>query len=351
MMKIIRLVALSLVLGILLTACSENSGGGTTAAVADKADNSSSGAADHGNIQKPSSPLRYSLGTGSSGGNFYLIGGGATTILNNKLPDYFVITAEETGGSTANLTMIQNGEAEIGIAMTSTLDSSITGEPLDKVRGMVPLYPSYMTMYSLKSANINTLTDLNGRIIGLGSKGAAMDSVLRQAFDEMEIKPSSIYNDGFGATASAVGDGQLDAAVMFSYPPFSSITELEATQDLGFIGLTEEEQKQLTDMFPFYSPDVLPAGSYKGITEDLPVVTEWNMLVGSTDVSQEYGYLLTKTLFESNPELVEIHKSLTHAVPEYCKYFNIPLHAGTVQYLKEIGSDIPAELIPEEYVE
>ena len=32
------------------------------------------------------------------------------------------------------------------------------------------------------------------------------------------------------------------------------------------------------------------------------------------------------------------------------KIMSIPLHAGTVQYLTEIGVDVPEELIPEEYI-
>lgn len=345
-----------------MTACGSSSNG---TAAAEKTGAADAGAqstqagetaqqADSG-IAKPSSPLRYSLGTSSSGGNFYLVGGGIATILNNSLPDYFVITAEETGGSTANLTMIQNGEMEVGIAMASSLaeakegTAEWTGGPMDKVRGMVALYPSYLTMYALSSSGIKNIDDFNGKIIGLGSKGAAMDNVLRQAFTKMGITPSSIYNDGHGATASAVSDGQVDAAVLFSFPPFAAISELEATQKLNFIGLTPEQQKKLTDMYPFYTASTMPAGSYKGATEDVPTVTEWNMLVCSSDVPEDYIYLMTKTLLENNPQLMEIHKSLEYCTADNILNYNIPLHAGTVRYLQEVGINVPDELIPPEY--
>ena len=331
-----------------MTACGGSSGTPATAGGGDTASKGeSAAAADQGDqaagegIEKPSSPLRYSLGTSSSGGNFYLVGGGIATILNNSLPDYFVITSEETGGSTANLTMIQNGEME-GTA-------EWTGGPMDKVRGMVALYPSYMTMYALSSSGIKNISDFNGKIVGLGSKGAAMDSVLRAAFDKMGVKPASIYNDGHGATASAVADGQVDAAVLFSFPPFAAISELEATQELNFIGLTPEEQKQLTDMYPFYTAATMPAGSYKGATEDVPTVTEWNMLVCSSEVPEDYIYLMTKTLLENNPQLMEIHKSLEYCTAENILNYNVPLHAGTVRYLQEVGIEVPDELIPPEY--
>ena len=66
-----------------MTACGGSSGTATTAGGGDTAaKEESAAAADQGDqaagegIEKPSSPLRYSLGTSSSGGNFYLVGGG-----------------------------------------------------------------------------------------------------------------------------------------------------------------------------------------------------------------------------------------------------------------------------------
>ncbi|MGI5057020.1 TAXI family TRAP transporter solute-binding subunit [Treponema socranskii] len=296
-------------------------------------------------------PKRYSLGTSSSGGNFYLVGGGLATIINNALPSKFVITAEETGGSTANLAMIESGQAEIGIAMTSALYEGAkgiakwtNGKPMTKVRGLVPLYPSYMTMYTLSTNGIRKLTDYNGKIVGLGSKGAAMDSVLRAAFELLKIKPAAIFNDGHGATANAVSQGQVDVAVLFSYPPFAAITELEATKSLRFIGLTPDEQKFFTTTYPFYSAATMPKGSYAGVTADLPTVSEWNMLVCSADIPDEEAYLLAKTLFEKNAALLAVHKSLQYCTPQNALNFNIPLHPGVVAYLQENGISVPAEL-------
>lgn len=327
----------------------------TTEAAADETTEAADVTADTDGIEAPASPEYFSLGSGSSGGNFYLVGGGIATVLNNALPDYFVITSEETGGSTANLTMIQNGEAEFGITLTSSIAEAVAGEaewtggPMDKIRGLAPLYPSYLTIYTLADSGIETLDDLSGKIVGLGSKGAAMDSIFREAFPAMGIEPSSIFNDGHGATATALSDGQIDAALLFTLPPFAAITELEATKDLTFVGLTQEQQDYLTTTYPFYKADVLPAGSYKGITEDLPVVSEWNMLVTTSDLSEDYAYLITKTLMENNPALVEVYKGLSYATPENALNFNCPLHAGTVKYLEEIGIDVPEELIPAEY--
>ena len=299
-------------------------------------------------VAKPSSPERYSYGTSSTGGNFYVVGGGMSTVLNNLLPDYFVITAEETGGSTANLTMIENGDIEMGIAMTSAIAGQ-TAKGAKKIRGLVPLYPSYLTMYALAESGIKTTADLNGKIVGFGSKGMAMDAVFRASFPAMGITPSQIFNDGHAATASAIADGQVDAALLFSLPPFAAITELEASRELNFIPLTPEQQKYLVDTYPFYMPDAIPAGAYKGVKVDTPVVSEWNVLVVSSEVPEDYAYIIAKTLYENNPELVKVYRGLTYVNTENAFKFNCPLHTGVVKYLKEIGIEVPAEFLPPEY--
>ena len=356
-MKRIATVVLAAAMAWSLTACGTEAeqAAPETSAAAQGQEAASTETVDAGSIEAPSSPERYSLGGGSSGGNFYLVGGGIATTLNNALPDYFVITSEETGGSTANLTMLQNGDIEMGISMTSSMSEAWegvaewTGGPMDKLRGMVPLYPSYLTMYALKSSGITTLDDFNGKIVGLGSMGAAMDSIFREALPAMGINPSAIFNDGHGATATAVSDGQIDAALLFSLPPFAAITELAATQELSFIGLTKEQQDYLVNTYPFYSADVMPGGSYAGQPEDLDVVSEWNMLVTSSEVPEDYVYLMTKTMFESTAALEEVYKGMSFCTPENCVNFNIPLHTGVIRYLEEVGVEVPEALIPPEY--
>ena len=74
-----------------------------------------------------------------------------------------------------------------------------------------------------------------------------------------------------------------------------------------------------------------------------------SMLVVSKDLSADYVYLLTKTLLENNPKLLEIHKSLKYTTDKNILNFNIPLHPGTIRYLKEKGIEVPAKLIPPEY--
>ena len=189
-MKRITALVLGGAMVLALTGCGGQTGNktagsgtaGSSGAATGAAPGSGAASVDTAGVEAPGAPERYSVGGGSAGGNFYVVGGGIATVVNNLLPEYFVMTAEETGGGTANLTMLQNGDVEFGVTMTSCIDEAARGEaewtggkPLDKIRGMVPLYPSYLTIYGLKGSNLGTLQDLDGKIVGFGSKGAAMD--------------------------------------------------------------------------------------------------------------------------------------------------------------------------------
>jgi TRAP transporter TAXI family solute receptor len=307
-------------------------------------------------IPPPASPYKYSLGSGSVGGNFYLMGGGLAQTINKHLPKYFLVTSETTGGSTANIILLQNGDAEFGVVMTSALAEGLRGKAEwtngivhDKIRGLVPLYPSWLTLYTLADSGIKSLKDLNGRIVGLGSKGAAMDSIFRQVLTEQGIVPKQIHNDGHAATATALASKVIDAALLFSYPPFASIAELESSHKLYFVPLTPEEQKAITDRYDFYVASALPAGSYAGTPEDVPGVSEWNLLATSAEVPEDLAYLVAKTLFENIGDMIAVHQSAKYMTPENSVNFNIPLHSGVVRYLKEVGIDLPPERIPPEY--
>lgn len=308
-----------------------------------------------GGVPLPKSPKRYSVAGGSIGGNFYIFGAGIASVLNKHLPQYFFLTAETTGGGSANLIMLQNGEAELGVAMASSLYESqrgvadwTRGKKMTKIRSVVALYPSWLTLYTMKNAGISSLSDLNGKIVGLGSKGMAMDSIFRQFFADQGIVPKQIHNDGHGATATAMQNGVIDAALLFSYPPFAAISELESTKALNFVPLSEKEQKALMDKYDFYTKGEIPKGSYKAIETPVRSVSEWNMLVSSSEVPADYVYLVTKTLCERVDEMIQIHGSARNITLANTLNSNIPLHEGTVRYMREKGMSVPEKLLPPE---
>ena len=62
---------------------------------------------------------------------------------------------------------------------------------------------------------------------------------------------------------------------------------------------------------------------------------------------EESVYLVTKAIFENLAALHEIHKATRDVTLENALFgIGAPLHPGAVRYYREIGFDIPPELMP-----
>jgi hypothetical protein len=70
-------------------------------------------------------------------------------------------------------------------------------------------------------------------------------------------------------------------------------------------------------------------------------------MICQASLTEDMVYQLAKALYEHNDYLFKIHPAAKYTTPENAaKYSPIPLHPGAIKYLKEIGVEVPAKLIP-----
>jgi hypothetical protein len=70
-------------------------------------------------------------------------------------------------------------------------------------------------------------------------------------------------------------------------------------------------------------------------------------MICQASMDKELVYKLVKALYEHQDYLKQIHPSAAYTTPENAvKYSPIPLHPGTIKYLKEVGVDVPRRLVP-----
>jgi TRAP-type uncharacterized transport system substrate-binding protein len=63
-------------------------------------------------------------------------------------------------------------------------------------------------------------------------------------------------------------------------------------------------------------------------------------------VDSDLVYNLTKAVFEHQDYMIKIHPFAKYTTPENAvKHAVIPLHPGSIKYLKEKGVSIPSRLI------
>ena len=116
-----------------------------------------------------------SIGTGGTGGVWYPLGGAMANILTKTVPGMRV-TAEVTGGSVDNITLIRTGRSELGFSMVDAAWDAYRGQGKFKekveLRTLAVFYPQKNHVVTLEGSGIEKMADLRGKRVSVGSPGS-----------------------------------------------------------------------------------------------------------------------------------------------------------------------------------
>jgi TRAP transporter TAXI family solute receptor len=294
-----------------------------------------------------------SIGTGGTGGIYYPYGGGVAEIWSKYVPGVKAV-AEVTGASVENVKLAHKGETVIGEVMGDVADAGLNGTgkfngKKHDILSMAIMYPNLLQVVTLKKSGITDIEQIKGRNISSGSPGSGTNFMAEAVFKALGI-PLDAYKDSrlsFTESANALRDGTIDVGVWSVGPGTSSILDLATTHDIHMIAFTPEQIQKILAANAKYSSVELSGGVYRGVEEAVPTIGVWNVMICQASLDTDMVYTLAKTLFEKNDYLLKIHPSAAYTTPENAvKYSPIPLHPGTIKYLKEIGIAVPEQLMP-----
>ena len=287
-----------------------------------------------------------SIGTGTAGGVYYVLGGGMANILTNKLG--VPTNPEATNASVENLKFIRAGKMEMGFTMADAAYEAFKGEDKFKdgkvnVRALLALYPNHMQVVTLEGKGINKLSDIKGKRIGTGPANSGTEVTALRLLEAVGIdKDKDVTRERLpiAQMVDALKDGKIDAFFWVSGIPAGAVSDLASTPGAKIKLLDHAEALDtLNKKFgPLYSKGTIAANSYAGQDKPVANITVWNLLVVDEKLSDEMAYKITKTLIENQPELVKIHKEAANiAVAAQGQSSPIPYHPGAKKYLKEKG--------------
>jgi len=294
-----------------------------------------------------------SIGTGGTGGIYYPYGGGVAEIWTRYVKDVRAV-AEVTGASVENVKLAHKGETVIGEVMGDVAVAGFNG--LSKFKGkkhdilsMAIMYPNLLQVVALKKSGITNIEQIKGKKISSGSPGSGTNFMAETVFKALGI-PLDSYKDSrlsFTESANALRDGTIEVGVWSVGPGTSSILDLATTHDIHILTFTPEQQKKILAANKEYSAVDLAGGVYRGVDSPVPTIGVWNVMICQASLDADMVYNLVKALYEHQDYLIKIHPSASYTTAENAvKYSPIPLHPGTVKYLKEKGVAVPAKLMP-----
>lgn len=270
---------------------------------------------------------------------------------------HYKITVSESQGAVAITKAVRNGDADLGNSVSATDYESYNGKgtfegkPKKNAR-MVFYYEVTAEMYCVtRDSGIKTLADLQGKRFNPGGTGTSAEDIAKKIANLFNIKP-----DWFTASqadaADAYANREIVGTVKLGPVVDSYIMQLDAALPVDIINLTDEQINKIREAYPYLIKVKVPAGTYKSIPYEVQTVGTPQGCQTTSDLPQEDGYNICKAMFETAKSTWQAayptgkdndFVALTLAS-------TVPLHAGTVQYFHEKGIEVPAHLIPEEYV-
>ncbi|MBY4675576.1 TAXI family TRAP transporter solute-binding subunit [Marinobacterium arenosum] len=304
----------------------------------------------------------FRIGSGSAGGSYFPIAGLIANAISNPpgsrpcdqggscgVPGLVAI-AQSSNASVANMTGVQSGQMESGLAIAGIVHTAFNGEgkfegkpKYDKLRVIANLFPEEMHLVLPEGAKLNSLKDLKGKRVGIAQAGSGTQVAVLRLLKEFGIDRSNIDEAELNNTQSAehLADGQLDAYFYVAGTPVAAIVQLDATKGMELYSFSDEEIATIRKALPYYYAETIPAGTYEGVDYDVNTLAGGAQWVTSSDVSEELAYNITKALWNDNTKKLFSNghpKASMIQLDTALSGITIPLHPGAERFYREAGA-------------
>lgn len=303
----------------------------------------------------------FRIGTGAPSGTYFPLGGEIASALSNPpgsrecakggacgVPGVIAV-AQASQGSVENITAVEKGEFESALCQADVASWAYagsntfakTGAQTD-LRALANLYAESLHIVVRADGPIHTLKDLKGKRISLGEpeSGTVVDARLMLAgvgLSEKDLKASYVK---LTQAAASLVDGSLDGFFQIAGWPVPAIAELAQNLKLRLVPIPAELADRLRKKWSYLAQDLIPAGSYEGIDEDVETVgigAEW---ITTDRIDTEFAYRLVKALWhETSQKLIESGHPIGKRI-KLAKAIDglaLPLHPGAERFYREAG--------------
>ena len=283
------------------------------------------------------------IATGGTAGTYYPIGGAMAEILNKAIPGMNA-SAQSTGATVANINMLKEGSVDLAIVQNDITYYAVNGtemfkdKKVENLRGIASLYPETCQIVTLESTGIKSVADLKGKRVAVGAAGSGAEANARQILEAYGITYDDIDEQylSFGEAASALKDGNVDAAFVTAGFPTAAVQDITSQNKVRLLPIEADKADALIAKYPFYTKTTIPAGTYAGFDEAVPGISVMAMLVATDKVDEALGYDITKALFDNLDKLQAAHSAAKQITKESAKDgMSIDLNAGAERYYKE----------------
>lgn len=298
-------------------------------------------------VTEPSELSEMIFATADKGGTMYPVGAGIAKVANQSI-NGIKVDIKTSSGSYENAKEINQGNIDIATIAGDTAYAAVNGSgifnenPQENIRAIGAVYCSLSSWVALSESGLTMVDEsLKGKTIVVGPAASATESTSRLilGISGVDSDNAVIQNQGLYDGANAVGDSVADVAAAFAGIPVSGQLALSEVKDITVLCMSDSVIEKVLAANPFYYKTIIPAGTYKGQTQDVATFGVKCLICVNSSMSDDMAYKLAQAMFENVEKLVDAHGSMA-AMREpafICTDLPIELHSGAAKYYAEQG--------------
>lgn len=284
------------------------------------------------------------FGTAATSGTYYQVGAAIGTAVQNAGLQVNVIP---TAGSNENVAMAQSFDIDIGMGNSDALYGAFHGEltyseaGAQAIEEVAALYYSQMHIYTKADSDINSVEDMKGKKICVGSQGTSWlymvwDVLSYYGISEADITP---YYMNYAESSEALANGDIDAAFQVGGYPLAGIQQSAATTSFKFLELSQDAMDAMLAKYSYAIAATIPAGIYENQanTEDINTLAYMTCLFCSADADDDMIYEFVKKMIETLPDYQDTNVATRQISLDTIATEFIPMNEGAARAYSEAG--------------
>lgn len=300
----------------------------------------------------------FQIATGSTAGSYFPVGELIAGIVSHPPgvarcdapwvcgPAGLIVTARTSEGAVANVLAVEAGTTDSGLAQSNIVADAAAGHGdfrarQSHIRVIASLFSEPVQLVVAADSKIESVRDLRGKRVSLGSEGSGVGAVARAVLaaygvPEWRIKAS---REPYDVSADLLRKKRLDAFFFLGAAPAPLIGDLFAHGAVRLVPIDGTGRQRLLRRVPSLAAATVPQGAYpgEGAVETVSSRTLW---IVRDSVSPDVVYGLLRALFHP------ANRALLDADGPAARHINLddattgltaPLHDGAVRFYRQMG--------------
>ena len=279
----------------------------------------------------------YVIAGGGTTGVYYSYGQQLAAVLSRRLEPDFV--GAESAGSVDNLLRIGSGEAMFGFAQSDAAADAVTGSgPFSAelpIVAVARLYDEYVHVVVRADSGIESVAELQGRVISLGAQNSGVHLVATRVMEGVGVELSQIEDRRLGLMASmdALKAGEIEGFFWVGGVPTPSLQSLSEELPIRLLSIDSEIVDRINARHAgMYRIADFPVAAY-GRSDPASTMTVPNFLITSRSAPDALVRDVLEVLFSSRVELASVVPAAALLDRRQAIFTDpLELHPGAIAY-------------------